>query len=48
MPLFVVLRDGAELDESLEDEISQRIRNELSPKMVPDDIFSVSEDSRGR
>jgi acetoacetyl-CoA synthetase len=43
MPLFVVLRGDAKLDDSLRSEINQRIRSELSPKMIPDDIFSVSE-----
>jgi acetoacetyl-CoA synthetase len=43
MPLFVVLQQGAELDESLRVEINQKIRKELSPKMVPDAIVEVQE-----
>ena len=43
MPLFIVLREGAELDESLRAEIGRRIRRELSPKMLPDEIVAVSE-----
>jgi acetoacetyl-CoA synthetase len=43
MPLFVVLRQGAELDEALKSEINQKVRTELSPKMVPDDIVGVTE-----
>ncbi len=41
MPLFLVLRGGAELDDGLRDEVRRKIRAELSPKLVPDDIFSV-------
>jgi acetoacetyl-CoA synthetase len=43
MPLFVVLKGDVKLDDSLRTEINQRIRSELSPKMIPDDIFSVPE-----
>jgi len=43
MPLFVVLRQDAELDDSLRAEINQKIRKELSPKMVPDAIIEVGE-----
>ncbi|MGH2388724.1 MAG: acetoacetate--CoA ligase, partial [Chloroflexota bacterium] len=41
MPLFVVLRDGAKLDEALEREIKARIRADLSPRHVPDAILAV-------
>jgi acetoacetyl-CoA synthetase len=43
MPLFVVLKEGIELDEVLKSKINKKIRNTLSPRHVPDDIFSVSE-----
>ena len=43
MPLFIVLRSGAELDDSLRAEIAQKIRRELSPKMLPDEIVAVPE-----
>ncbi|MDA4114366.1 MAG: acetoacetate--CoA ligase [Thaumarchaeota archaeon] len=43
MPLFIVLRGGAVLDESLRAEIGQKIRKELSPKMLPDEIVAVPE-----
>ncbi len=43
MPLFVVLKEGAELDDALRDEIRRRVRSELSPRVVPDEIFSVPE-----
>jgi acetoacetyl-CoA synthetase len=38
MPLFVVLREGAELDEALQDRIRARIRASFTPRHVPDEI----------
>ncbi|MGA2666343.1 MAG: acetoacetate--CoA ligase [Nitrososphaerales archaeon] len=43
MPLFVVLRGDARLDERLRDEIARRIRAELSPRLVPDEVVAVPE-----
>lgn len=43
MPLFVVLKEGTELDEDLKKRINTRIRQECSPRHVPDDIFAVEE-----
>jgi acetoacetyl-CoA synthetase len=43
MPLFVVLREGAELDDALEKEIRQRIREDCSPRHVPDEIRQIDE-----
>ena len=43
MPLFVVLREGVKLDQYLKDEINGKIRSELSPKLVPDEIVEVAE-----
>jgi acetoacetyl-CoA synthetase len=43
MPLFVVLRDGAELDEALSKAIKARIREDCSPRHVPNEIVTVSE-----
>jgi acetoacetyl-CoA synthetase len=43
MPLFVVLREGAELDEELEAEIRRRVREDCSPRHVPDEIRQVAE-----
>ena len=43
MPLFVVLRPGVELDEALKGRIAGAIRQSLSPRFVPDDIFQVAE-----
>ena len=41
MPLFVVLRDGVELDDSLVARIRARIREDCSPRHVPDEIRAV-------
>ena len=41
MPLFVVLREGVQLDEALEQRIKGAIRAALSPRHVPDAIFAV-------
>ena len=43
MPLFVVLRPGAVLDDVLRQRLAQAIRQALSPRFVPDDIFQVAE-----
>ncbi len=43
MPLFVVLRDGAALDEGLEARIRERIRTQLSARHVPNDVIAVPE-----
>jgi acetoacetyl-CoA synthetase len=43
MPLFVVLREGAELDDDLVAEIRKRIREDCSPRHVPNDIYAVDE-----
>jgi acetoacetyl-CoA synthetase len=43
MPLFVVLREGASLDDSLVAEIRQRIREDCSPRHVPDEIRAIPE-----
>jgi acetoacetyl-CoA synthetase len=43
MPLFVVLEDGAELDDDLIAEIKRRIREQCSPRHVPNEIFSIGE-----
>jgi acetoacetyl-CoA synthetase len=41
MPLFVVLREGAELDDALIGHIKSSIRETLSPRHVPDAVFAV-------
>jgi acetoacetyl-CoA synthetase len=43
MPLFVVLREGAELDEELPREIARRVRERCSPRHVPDEVFRIDE-----
>jgi acetoacetyl-CoA synthetase len=43
MPLFVVLREGAVLDEALTKEIAKRIREQCSPRHVPDQVYEIAE-----
>jgi acetoacetyl-CoA synthetase len=43
MPLFVVLREGAELDDGLRAEIARRIRADCSPRHVPNAIHAAPE-----
>ena len=43
MPLFVVMREGAELDEELPREIARRVRERCSPRHVPDEVFQIEE-----
>jgi acetoacetyl-CoA synthetase len=43
MPLFVVLREDAGLDEELPREIARRVRERCSPRHVPDEVFAVDE-----
>ncbi len=42
MPLFVVLRDGVELDEELTSEIRRRVREDCSPRHVPDEVRQIA------
>ena len=42
MPLFVKLKGDRKLDEEIESRIRARIRNEYSPRHVPDRIFQVN------
>jgi acetoacetyl-CoA synthetase len=41
MPLFVVPREGLTLDDALKNRINQKIRNALSPRHVPDEIYGI-------
>ncbi len=43
MPLFVVLREGAELDAEMPKEIARRVREQCSPRHVPDEVFEIAE-----
>ena len=43
MPLFVVLRDGATLDDDLKQEIARRVREDCSPRHVPNVVYEIAE-----
>ncbi len=43
MPLFVVLREGATLDDELVGQIKRRIREDCSPRHIPDEIRQIAE-----
>src|SRR5919109_1155645 len=42
MPLFVVLREGVELDDELAARIRARIRDDCSPRHVPNEVVAVA------
>jgi acetoacetyl-CoA synthetase len=41
LPLFVVLEEGAELDEDLVKVIRKRVREDCSPRHVPSDVIAI-------
>ncbi len=43
MPLFVVLKKGAELTDALIDTIRKTLRTQFSPRHVPDAVYAISE-----
>jgi acetoacetyl-CoA synthetase len=43
MPLFVVLREGAALGDDLTKRIAQRVREDCSPRHVPNEVHAVLE-----
>jgi acetoacetyl-CoA synthetase len=43
MPLFVVLREGVALDDELTRRIKRRIREDCSPRHVPNEIVQIAE-----
>ncbi len=43
MPLFIVLREGVSLDDALEKKIKQRIRQDVSPRHVPNESFVIAQ-----
>jgi acetoacetyl-CoA synthetase len=43
MPLFVVLREGEELTDDLRSRIRARVREDCSPRHVPDEVAAVRE-----
>ncbi len=43
MPLFVVLREGAELDDDLVKSVRTRVREDCSPRHVPNSVHQIDE-----
>jgi acetoacetyl-CoA synthetase len=43
MPLFVVLREDAELDDDLRSRIRARVREDCSPRHVPNEVYAIAE-----
>src|SRR3954451_3347650 len=43
MPLFVVMREGAELNDEVVAEIRKRVREDCSPRHVPSEVIAVRE-----
>jgi acetoacetyl-CoA synthetase len=43
MPLFIVLREGAEMSDELPGEIARRVREQCSPRHVPNEVFEIKE-----
>jgi acetoacetyl-CoA synthetase len=43
MPLFVVLREGEELTEELQGQIKRSIRDQCSPRHVPNEVLAIDE-----
>jgi acetoacetyl-CoA synthetase len=43
MPLFVVLREGASLDDELVGRIRSRLREDCSPRHVPNEVHQIAE-----
>ncbi|MEJ7825842.1 MAG: acetoacetate--CoA ligase [Solirubrobacteraceae bacterium] len=43
LALFVVLCDGAALDDGLRAQIARRVREDCSPRHVPDDVLEIAE-----
>jgi acetoacetyl-CoA synthetase len=43
MPLFVVVEEGLKLDNALKTKIKDKIRRTLSPRHVPDEIYSIAD-----
>lgn len=41
MPLFIVLREGEELDKELKQKINSKLRSQYSPRHVPDEILEI-------
>jgi acetoacetyl-CoA synthetase len=43
MRLFLVLREGVELDDELAGRVRRRLRDNCSPRHVPDEIEAIAE-----
>jgi acetoacetyl-CoA synthetase len=43
MPLFVVLREGLQLDDTLKQRLFDKIRTQLSARHLPNEVFAVPE-----
>jgi acetoacetyl-CoA synthetase len=43
MPLFVVLAEGAALDDELTRRIAAAVRSQCSPRHVPDEVRAIAE-----
>jgi acetoacetyl-CoA synthetase len=43
MPLFVVLKEGATLDDDLTKRLAKRIREDCSPRHVPNEVHEIAE-----
>lgn len=43
MPLFVVLKEGLSLNDELKERIKQKLKTEVSPRHVPNEIFQIKE-----
>lgn len=43
LPLFVVIRDGSALDDALRQQIKQKLRRDVSPRHVPNEIIQIDQ-----
>ena len=43
MPLFVVLAEGAELDDDLRKRVARAVREQCSPRHVPNEVRAIAE-----
>ncbi len=43
MPLYVVLREGVQLDDALKSRIKEALRRNISPHHVPDEVLAIPE-----
>jgi acetoacetyl-CoA synthetase len=43
MPLFVVLREGVTLDDDLKQRLNHKLRADVSPRHMPNDIIQIAQ-----